>query len=327
MRIFVTGGTGYVGGALCRRLAGAGHELTCLVRPTSQTVELERLGAQCFVGDIRDRYSMREGMSGADWVIHAAAVLDHGVEPETMRLANVEGSENVASLAYKLGVGRFLSVSSVAYFGGSSEDGTPATEGAPIQPFPSRYSATKHAGQQAIAAWAEQGLDVISVYPSLVYGPPGKKSGVNPLIRRLAKGWMPAVVAPDRRTSWVFIEDVVEAMRRIVESRPGTIPTGRDFLLAGDRATIGEIVERVTEVAGVEPPKLRLSVTMARLLTRLAAPFYRLRGRRPPIDIEQLGSLERHWSFDDSRARRELDWRPRPLEEGLPETVEYLMRM
>ncbi len=57
---------------------------------------------------------------------------------------------------------------------------------------------------------------------------------------------------------------------------------------------------------------------------RLAPPFYRLRGRRPPIPVEQLASLERHWAFDDARARAELDWRPRPLADGLPPTLDHL---
>ncbi|MDX1645363.1 MAG: hypothetical protein R3244_13495, partial [Thermoanaerobaculia bacterium] len=114
---------------------------------------------------------------------------------------------------------------------------------------------------------------------------------------------------------------------RIVERAPEAVPAGRDYLLAGDVATVEEIADRVASIAGVDAPKWKLSVTQARLLTRLMAPIFRLRGRRPPIDLEQLGSLERHWNFDDSRARRELDWQPRSLDDGLPPTVEYLKRL
>jgi len=192
MRIFLTGGTGYIGRALARRLAEAGHEVRALVRPTSETEPLKQLGIATFIGDIADRASMREGMSGADWVIHAAAELDLTGPPERMRRANLQGSENVASLAYKLGVGRFLSVSSMAYFGGSPPDGSTAGEDAPVQtPFPSLYSATKHSGELAIQEWAKRGLRVNTVYPSLVYGPPGKKEGANSLLRGFLKGRFP----------------------------------------------------------------------------------------------------------------------------------------
>lgn len=321
MRVFVTGGSGYIGLELCRRLAAAGHELRCLVRPTSHREPLEALGVTCFEGDLLDRYSMREGMSGADWVVHAAAELSLTVPAAQMEGANVAGSDNVASLAYKLGVGRFLSVSSVAFFGGSPDDGSPATEDGPFQPFPTRYSATKHSGQQAVLRWAREGLEVNTVYPSLVYGPPDKKAGANPLLRQVARAWLPALVGADRKAGWIFIEDLVDGMTRVMECAE----VGRDYLLSGDVATIEECADKVAVLAGVEPPKRRLSVAQARFLLRLLAPIYRLRGRRPPIDPEQLRSLERHWRFDDTRARQELDWRPRTLADGLPPTVEYLL--
>src|SRR4029078_10545469 len=98
MRIFITGATGYIGQALCRRFRAEGHEVRALVRPTSRIEPLRALGVATFVGDIADRVSMREGMSGADWVVHAAAELDPSASDERMTATNVTGSENVASL-------------------------------------------------------------------------------------------------------------------------------------------------------------------------------------------------------------------------------------
>jgi nucleoside-diphosphate-sugar epimerase len=321
MRIYLTGGTGYIGRALARRLVEAGHEVRALVRATSNVQPLKDLGVATFVGDIHDRYSLREGMSGADWVIHAAADLDLTGPAERMRQTNIEGSENVASLAYKLGVGRFLSVSSMAWFGGSPADGRLGDESQrPIEPFPSLYSATKHAGELAVQEWAKKGLRVNTVYPSLVYGPPGKKEGANALLRQLLKGRFPVLVGPDRKTSWVFLDDVADAMVRIVlQSEPG-----RSYLLAGDVTTLRSLMERVCALGRVSPPRLTLPVGAARMALVLAGPLYKMRGRRPPIDISQLNSLERHWAFDDSRARTELGWTPRTLDEGLPPTVKYL---
>lgn len=321
MRIYLTGGTGYIGRALARRLVEAGHEVRALVRATSNAQPLQDLGVATFVGDIHDRYSLREGMSGADWVIHAAADLDLTGPPERMRQTNIQGSENVASLAYKLGVGRFLSVSSMAYFGGSPDDGSLGTETQrPMEPFPTLYSATKHSGELAIQEWTKQGLKVNTVYPSLVYGPPGKKEGANSLLRQLLKGRFPVLVGAARRTSWVFLDDVVDAMVRIVH---GAEP-GRNYLLTGDVTTLRSLVDRVCALGGVKPPRLSLPIGAARAAMALAGPFYKMKGRRPPVSPDQLDNLARHWAFDDTRARTELDWTPRTLDEGLPPTVRHL---
>ena len=323
MRIFLTGATGYIGSALCRRMAqSGGRELRALVRPTSRTEELLRLGVATFVGDLGDRASMREGMSGADWVVHAAAELDPGSPDRRMEEANVAGSDNVASLAWKLGVPRFLSVSSIAYFGGSPPDGTFATEEGPLQrPFPTPYSATKHAGQNAIAAYARKGMRLNTVFPSLVYGPPGKRGGANVMLKNLAKGRFPALVGADRKASWIFLDDVVEGIVAVLERAP----PGRDYLLAGEVATVRQLADAVCAVAGIPPPRRELSPAFARVALTVAAPLMRLFGRRPPIPPRQLASLARHWAFDDTRARTELGWQPRGLAAGLPPTVSFLL--
>jgi dihydroflavonol-4-reductase len=325
VRIYLTGGTGYIGKALARRLAEGGQEVRALVRATSraETVEaLKELGIATFVGDLGDRYSMREGMSGADWVIHAAADLDLTGPPERMRQANVQGSENIASLAFKLGVPRFLSVSSMAYFGGSPADGTPANETSkPMEPFPTLYSATKHSGELAIQEWAKRGLKVTTIYPTLVYGPPGKKEGANSLLRSMLRGRFPVLVGADRKTSWVYLEDVVDATLKILEKAP---PPGRGYLLAGEAMALRDLVNKVCAVGGVKPPRLSLPLPLARAALGMAGPLYRMRGRRPPVAPDQLDNLARHWAFDDTRARTELGWSPRGLDQGLPPTVAML---
>jgi nucleoside-diphosphate-sugar epimerase len=321
MRIFLTGGTGYIGRALARRLVATGHEVRALVRPTSDAEPLRQLGVATFTGDIADRASMREGMSGADWVIHAAADLDLTGPPERMRQANVQGSENVASLAYKLGVGRFLSVSSMAYFGGSPSDGSVADETGPVQAsFPTRYSATKHSGERAIQEWAKKGLRINTVYPSLVYGPPGKKDGANSILRGFLKGRFPVLAGADRRMSWIYLDDLVEGMLRMIAKAP----PGRGYLMAGDVTTLRSLVDRVCQLGGVAPPRANLPVGVARAGLILSTPFFKLAGRRPPFSHDQLNSLERHWAFSDARAQAELDWHPRSLDEGLPPTVAFL---
>lgn len=322
MRICLTGATGYLGGGLARALVAGGHELRCVVRDPARAGDLERLGAVCLRGDIADRYSLREAMSGCDWVVHAAAVVGQGRPPEEMERVNVAGSENVASLAYKLGVGRFLSISSVAFFGGSARDGSASDERAPVlTPLPTPYADTKHRGERAIRGWEERGLALNTVYPSLVYGPPGKAEGANAFLAGLARGGYPVVVAGDRITTWVHVDDVVDGVLRVLDRAP----SGRDYLLAGEAIRIADLARRVARIAGVPPPRVRVPLAAARFAVALATPILAFAGRRPPATREQLRNLERHWNFDDRRAREELGWRPRGLEEGLRETVSHLL--
>ena len=324
MRIFVTGATGYLGGPLSRRLVAAGHTVTALVRGGADPAvrgDLQASGVVLCPGDVVDRASMREGMAGSDWVIHAAAVVDPDVPAERMQAVNVQGSENVASLAYKLGVGRFLSVSSVAWFGGSPADGSLANEdSAPLRPFPTLYSATKHAGEEAIRAHARRGLKVSSVHPGLIYGPPGRRGGANSLLRGLLRGRYPVMTGGRRKLSWIHLDDVVDGILRVMQAAP----PGRSFLLAGEVATMRDVASRVSAAAGVPAPRFDLPPGAARVLLAAATPFLRAVGRRPPFSAQQLGSLTRHWAFDDARARRELAWQPRSLEVGLPPTLDYL---
>lgn len=324
MRVFLTGATGYLGFALARRLRSDGHTVTAVVRPTSSPDRLRELGVLTYPGDITDRFSLREPMSGADWVVHAAAELDPEAPFERIRAVNVAGSEAVASLAHKLGVGRFLSVSSMASFGGSPADGSLADESSPLQrPFPSAYSATKHEGEAVIREWAKRGLAVNTVYPSLIYGAPGKKRGSNSLLAAFARGRFPVLVGADRKTSWVHLDDVVTALVTLLA---GKAPAGRAYLLAGEVVTVRELAERIAAHTGVPAPRFNLPIPLARAAVTLGTPFFRLVGRKPPLPAGQLTSLARHWAFDDRRARTELDWSPRPLSVGLGPTLDYLTR-
>jgi len=316
-RVFLTGATGYIGGRLAERLTGMGHRVVALVRPSSDTRRLDRLGVVTSEGDITDRYSLRPGMSGADWVIHAAAELDMTGPPERMTQVNVGGTENVASLAYKLGVGRFLSVSSIARWGGSPPDGSPAGEDADHYEPPSLYSATKADAERAVRSWVEKGLRANAVFPSLVYGPPGKRSGTNALLGMIVRRKVPFLVGGDRRMSWIHLDDVVDGILAVMERAE----PGEDYILAGEVATLREVAERVCELAGARAPRLDLPMPLARAAFALGRGIDRLRGRRPKVGPDQLRSLTRHWAFDDARARRELGWTPRSLAEGLPETV------
>ena len=255
MRLFLTGATGYIGTALCLRLRAEGHEVRALVRATSARKSLELLneiGVATFAGDLRDRYSMREGMSGADWkgdpcrrrARPSGVGRRHGRGERRglreRRLARLEAG--CPPVPLDLVDGRL---------GGSPADGTPANEASPPHlPLPTRYCATKAAGEARVQQWARQGLKVNTVFPSLVYGPPGKKQGANTLLRALLLGRFPALIAPEKKTSWVFLDDLVDGIVRVMDQAP----PGRGYLMAGEAWTVRELAHRVANFGGTSHP-------------------------------------------------------------------------
>ena len=324
VRIYLTGGSGYIGGALAKRLVEAGHDLTCLVRATSDRSTLEEIGVSCVEGDLLAPRSLGEGLEGADWVVHAAAELDFRASEERMREINVTGSEAVAERALELGVPRFLNISSMAAFGGSPANGTPGDEdSAVIEPLPSKYARSKLAGAQALDRLAERSnrrLRLVHVYPSLVYGPPGKARGSNSMLRQMVQGGLPVVIGADRWLTWVHVDDVVDGIARLLQGRGSEAR----YLLAGDPIRIGSLIERVSGLAGIRPPRVKLSPGMAKLALRCLGRLARRKGLL--VARENLDNLARHWHFSDRRARQDLDWSPRSLEESLPEIVRWMKR-
>ena len=114
MRVFVTGGTGFVGKSTVRRLVEDGHEVHCLVRRSSHTRELEELGCQLAYGDVTDEASVLDGMRGCDWLVHLANIYSFW-EPDksVYRRVNVDGTRNVMEAALEEGVSKVVHVSTL----------------------------------------------------------------------------------------------------------------------------------------------------------------------------------------------------------------------
>ncbi len=158
-------------------------------------------------------------------------------------------------------------------------------------------------------------MRVNTVYPSLVYGPPGKKEGANVILRGILKGRYPMLVGARRKTAWIFLDDLVEGMVRLMEKAP----PGRAYLMTGEIATLRSVVERTSRLGGVKAPGLDFPIPLAR--TALAprgavpAPPAPAAPRSPP---EQLGgSLEEGTGRSPAPGRAPgSTWRPREVGRG-----------
>ncbi len=188
--VFLTGATGFIGTRLARRLAEGGAGLRCLVRPTSRTGELERLGAELFVGETWDEAAVARGLAGAELAYHLAGYYDIGVvDAAAMRRTNVEGTRVFLAAIEGAGTARVVHVSTTVALGPvAAGEGDEGSEHGPR--FTSEYERTKTAAHRLAVAAQRRGLPVVIVAPANVYGP-GDEGPNGRFVKDLLAGRIP----------------------------------------------------------------------------------------------------------------------------------------
>lgn len=320
MRVFLTGGTGFIGGEVARLLRGRGDEVRALVRTPSKVAPLEAIGCELVAGDLSDEDALTEACRDVDAVVHGAALYEVGV-PAQRRTAmvdvNVGGTERVLGAALSAGVRKAVYISTVAVFGNTR--GQVADEGW-VRPddgnYTSVYEETKVLAHRRAHEIAARGLPLVTVQPGVVYGA-GDPSTFGVMLQRSVAGKLPAVPFPDLGITPVHRDDVAAGVLLALDK--GT--PGECYVLAGTPVRVRELIAELAAVAGRKPPRFSLPT----VAVRIAAPFGRFIGPAlgfPPNLREVLSSSHgvTFWA-SANKAADELGWTPRPLPEGLRDLV------
>lgn len=322
MKLFVTGATGFIGGALARRAVAAGHEVTALVRDPSRAGQLRALGVRVVRGDVTKAQALPDAMDDHDAVFHFAAWYEIGIprrEHDRMYEINVTGTVNVLTAAKKADVARVLHCSSApAWFG--KTDGQVANESFTRHSPPvSVYERTKIIAHERAAEAARSGLPVTILLPTAVYGPDDPNiTGL--LLRLYRSGWLKAFPAPDAGFSWVHVDDVAAgAMAALERGR-----AGESYILGGDNLTFRELFAVLERAWGIPAPRF-LPATPLRALRPLGRLPFSVGPVRFGLIDEGLSSLGVYF-FSSDKASRELGCDPRPAEVGLRETLASMER-
>lgn len=319
-RYFVTGGTGFIGGELVKQLVGRGHQVVALVRSLERARLLRLPGVELCVGDITDRESLRTPMTGADGVFHVAAWYRLGQREPRAEAINVEGTRHVLETMRELGVPKGVYTSTVAVFGdtrGALVDETYFANG----PFLSEYDRTKWKAHYEVAVpLIDTGLPLVIAMPGLVYGP-GDSSGVHTSLAQLLRGRLP--VAPSGAAyCWGYIEDTARGLIQAMDA--GRI--GQSYLLTGPVHAFDEAITLAARLANRRRPMLRPGPGVMRVAAGLAGLLERL-NIRLPYSAETMRMLAgTTWIASSDKARRELGFNPRALEDGLRPTIEHELR-
>ena len=323
MKYFVTGATGFIGGRVVRLLIEQGHEVTALVRRPEAAQGLAGLGVRPHEGDVTFKESMRQGMRGADGVFHIAGSYKLGARgTSTAEQVNVAGTYNVLELMKELEIPKGVYTSTLAVFGdtrGRAVDERYRHEG----PWLSEYDRTKWTAHYKIAGpMMRAGLPLVIVQPGVVYGP-GDTSQVRSAFVQYLRGKLPMI---PRGTAycWGHVEDTARA--HLLAMEKGT--PGEAYIIAGPACTLRQVFRTAETITGIPAPRLEAPAWMLRALATVmsvvermaqAPERYSSEALRVTAGVTYLGS--------NKKATRAFGFAPRPLEEGLRETLQHEMRL
>lgn len=323
----ITGATGFIGGHLARRLRRDGYGVRCLVRESSDTTALERLGVELTVGDLTRAESLTGAAEGCRVVLHCAAMVSDWATVEEIRRANVAGTRSLLEASVAASVERFVHFSTTDVYG--YPGGRAIDEGHARTRFANWYSETKRAAEAEVRATAAaHDLKAVIMRPATVYGP-GSQEVVGEMARAMRGRQMLLVDGGRAIAGLSYVENVVDAaiLALDAERAVGQAFNLTDGLDVSWRRFLGDIAHRL----GYAQPRLSLPYGAAYAIAFALEHGYRLVSSatglrtRPLLSRQAVQVLGRNQDFSNRKAREELGWEPRvSYADGLEATVAWL---
>ena len=322
MKVLLTGGTGFLGKNVARRLAAAGHEVRLLARASSNLSELPP-GVEIVRGDVVDAAAFAAAAQGCGAVVHMAALVKMWVpDADEFDRVNVGGLRNALAAARQAGA-RLVYTSSFIAVGPAGPEPVDESRVHDLKSFRNHYERTKALADVLAREAAAAGQDVVILYPGVVYGP-GELTEANlvvKMVRDHLQGRLPALVGPgDRLWSYTFADDVAAAHVTALERGRA----GERYFLCGENASLTDFFRRLEALTGVPAPRRHIPFAVAALLGRALYLWAELTGAPPELTQDVVAVFREHWAYQSGKAESELGYRCRPLADGLQKTVEWL---
>jgi len=320
MKIFVTGGTGFTGAALVRRLLDDGHTVTVLDKQPG--LAYDSLKGECeniVLDSITDRDVVAKCTAGAEVVMHLAAAFRETGAPDSLyKAVNVEGTRIVVEEALKAGVRKLVYCSTQGVHG--NIENPPGDETSPIAPA-DYYQQTKYEGEEVVHEYADRGMEYTIIRPTAIYGP-GDPERFVMIYRRAKKGFFPIFGRGQTFYHPVYIDNLTDSF--VLAMAPG-VGAGQAYIIADEHYfPIEELVKRVGRAIGVEVstphfPILPLIIA-GHVCEKVCKPF----GVNPPIFPRRVDWFRQVRAFKIDKARQELGYEPKiGIDEGLRRTGEW----
>ena len=315
--VLLTGGSGFVGGGILRRLVADGRSVRALVRSERAAEAVTDAGAEAVRGDVTDLGSLAAAVAGCRVVYHAAGLNATCLrDPDRLDRVNVAGTRNVIVCAARAGAERIVYTSSAATVG--APDGVVAVETTPHRGYYlSRYERSKHAAEMAAFAQAARlGIPLVAVNPASVHGP-GRSTGSARIFIAYLRGRLRFAI---RATfSLVFIDDVADAHLRAEELG---VP-GERYLVSGWVTTTSEATTTLGEITGHQRRVMFLPRWTMTTAGAFGGALSAITRKDTSVCPEVARTLRHDHVFDGSRARRDLGIEYTPPEVWLVRTVDW----
>jgi NAD+-dependent farnesol dehydrogenase len=321
MKIFLTGGTGFLGNELLKELQSRKHDLTVLVRSPAKSSFPPSV--KLVAGSIENLNSYRSALQNQDVFVHVAALVKMWVrDRKQFDRVNVEATENALQAAVDGGIRKFVYASSFMALGPSN--GKPMTEkdARRTTEMHNDYERTKFQADQMMRGYIDRKYPVYILYPGVIYGP-GTLTDGNIVAKNLIpflKGTMPFGLSI-KDWCYSFVRDVVEGFVKIIE----TDPPSRRYILGGENVSGETFYRKVQQVTGKKPPFFNIPMPVAIASGYGEYLLAELFGREPSLLTHEVARIYKHsWSYDSSLAEQEIGYRITPFIDGLKQMVEWL---
>jgi nucleoside-diphosphate-sugar epimerase len=315
---FVTGGSGFIGGRLVRRLAGEGVAVRALARSDPSAAKVTELGAEAVRGDLDDPAAMAVGAERCDVTFHLAAFVAEWGKPEEFERGNVDGTRNALEASRRAGAKRFVHCGTEA----AILAGKPlhnADETVPLRPdSPALYAATKAQAEALVREANGDGIETVVVRPRFVWGA-GDTTLLPEIAAAVEAGKFAWVGGGTHRTSATHVDNVVEGLIAGAEHGAGGEAY---FVTDGEPVVFRDFISELLRTQGVDPPDRSVPTWVAGALARGGEAAWKLLplGGSPPLTRFALWAASQECTLDDSKARAELGYAPvRSQAEGLAE--------
>jgi nucleoside-diphosphate-sugar epimerase len=323
MNILVTGGTGFTGKALVKRLLDEGHAVVALdYKEGLKTKELEQWGATVVIGSVTDEAIVNRCMSGIEVVHHlAAAFRELDVPDSYYEDVNVNGTRIVLEAALRAGVKKLIYCSTCGVHG--NIDHPPGDENAPIKPA-DYYQRTKYEAEPLVLSYFEKGMKTVILRPAAIYGP-GDPERFQMIFKRVAKGVFP--IFGNGRTLYhpLYIDNLVDAFVLAMEAGKGN---GQAYLIADEEyLEIEELVDKVADALGVTVRTPRFPIWPLIIAGHVCEKVCRPFKVTPPIFPRRVDWYRQNRAFKIDKAKQDLGYQPKVgIDQGLRRTAEWYKR-